>query len=63
VDTLSRRVDHQIKIIEEEVIAEWLVEWAETYRKNDDFSAIWKRKDPRQYTKVEHVEKHFSEYR
>jgi Integrase zinc binding domain len=35
----------------------------EAYRKDDDFSTIWKRKDPRQYTKAEHVEKHFPEYK
>jgi RNase H-like domain found in reverse transcriptase len=62
-DTLSRRADHQIKMIEEEMTVDWLVGWAEAYRKNDDFSAIWKRKDPRQYTKAEHVEKHFLEYK
>jgi RNase H-like domain found in reverse transcriptase len=39
-DTLSRRADHQIKMIEEEMTADWLVGWAEAYRKDDDFSAI-----------------------
>jgi Integrase zinc binding domain len=63
VNALSRRVDHQIKMIEEEMTAEWLVGWVEAYRKDDDFSTIWKRKDPRQYTKAEHVKKHFSEYK
>jgi RNase H-like domain found in reverse transcriptase len=62
-DTLSRRVDYQIKMIEKEVTAKWLVGWAKTYRKDDDFSVIWKRKDPRQYTKAEYVKKHFPEYR
>jgi hypothetical protein len=62
-NALSRRADHQIKMIEEEMTAEWLVGWVEVYRKDDDFSAIWKRKDPRQYIKAEHVEKHFSEYK
>jgi Integrase zinc binding domain len=55
-DALSRRVDYQVTV-------EWLVGWVEVYRKDDDFSAIWKRKDPRQYTKAEHVEKHFLDYR
>jgi Integrase zinc binding domain len=40
-----------------------LVGWTEVYRKDDDFSAIWKRKDPRQYTKAKHIEKHFPEYK
>jgi hypothetical protein len=39
-DALSRSADHQVKMIEEEVTAEWLVEWTEAYRKNDDFGAI-----------------------
>jgi hypothetical protein len=63
VDVLSRRADYQIKMIEKEVTVDWLVGWVEVYRKDDDFSAIWKRKDPRQYTKAEHVEKHFPEYK
>jgi hypothetical protein len=62
-DALSKRVDHQVKMLEKEVTAEWLVGWTEAYRKDDDFGAIWKRKDSRQYTKTEHVEKHFSEYK
>jgi hypothetical protein len=63
VNTLSRRADHQVKMIEEEVTVEWLVGWTEIYRKDGDFSAIWKRKGPRQYMKAEHVEKHFLEYK
>jgi hypothetical protein len=62
-DVLSRRADHQVKMIEKEVTVEWLVEWIEAYRKDDDFGAIWKRKDSRQYTKAEHVKKHFLEYK
>jgi RNase H-like domain found in reverse transcriptase len=61
-DVLSRKVDHQVKMIEKKVTAKWLIGWAEAYRKNDDFGVIWKRKDPRQYTKTEHTEKHFLEY-
>jgi hypothetical protein len=63
VDVLSRKANHQVKMIEEKVTVEWLVGWAEVYRKDDDFGVIWKRKDPRQYTKAEHVKKHFLEYK
>jgi Integrase zinc binding domain len=50
-------------MIKEKVTVDWLVGWVEIYRKDDDFSVIWKRKDSRQYTKAKYVEKHFPEYK
>jgi hypothetical protein len=62
-DALSRRADHHMKLMKKEVMVKWLKKWEEAYEKDENFKAIWKRKESSQYEKKEHVDRHFSDYR